>query len=238
MNLIEGINNTIINTKGSKYYNTSYNYNLDLFCSVSRYDNEDKIITNFNNALSENETLALANLLYILDIRNGKGERRIFKIIFKYLCENKPLFAIKILPFISELGRYDYIKRSDSVAAYFSKFRYEEDYEYKITKQVGINAWNIIFNSKSKFVSEAIRAKNTFIKNMQDHKNIEPYYNEENDNTISDSEIKHMAQVATQACKEEISVYRDYLKTCAKVLKAIIDHGGDSKYKKNENNDE
>ncbi len=109
MNLIEGINNTIVNTKGSKYYNTSYNYNLDLFCSVSRYDNEDKIITNFNNALSENETLALANLLYILDIRNGKGERRIFKIIFKYLGENKPLYAIKILPFISELGRYDYI---------------------------------------------------------------------------------------------------------------------------------
>lgn len=109
MNLIEGINNTIVNTKGSKYYNTSCNYNLDLFCSVSRYDNEDKIITNFNNALYENETLALANLLYILDIRNGKGERRIFKIIFKYLCVNKPLYAIKILPFISELGRYDYI---------------------------------------------------------------------------------------------------------------------------------
>ena len=109
MNLIEGINNTIVNTKGSKYYNTSCNFNLDLFCSISRYDNEDKIITNFNNALSENETLALANLLYILDIRNGKGERRIFKIIFKYFCENKPLYAIKILPFISELGRYDYI---------------------------------------------------------------------------------------------------------------------------------
>ena len=31
---------------------------------------------------------------------------------------------------------------------------------------------------------------------------------------------------------------RDYLKTCAKVLKAIINHGGDSKYKKNENNDD
>ena len=135
-----------------------------------------------------------------------------------------------LLDFRNNLGRYDYIKRSDSVAAYFSKFRYEEDYEYKITRQIGINAWNIIFNSKSKFVSEAIKAKNTFIKNMQDHKNIEPYYNEENDNTSSDSEIKHMAQVATQACKEEISVYRDYLKTCAKVLKAIIDHGGDSTY--------
>lgn len=47
-----------------------------------------------------------------------------------------------------------------------------------------------------------------------------------------------MAQIATQVCKEEISVYRDYLKSCAKVLKAIINHGGDNKYKKNENDDE
>ena len=37
-------------------------------------------------------------------------------------------------------------------------------------------------------------------------------------------------QGLSKICKEEISVYRDYLKTCAKVLKAIIDHGGDSKY--------
>ena len=39
------------------------------------------IIRLFNNALNENEDLALANLLYILDIRGGKGERRIFKVI-------------------------------------------------------------------------------------------------------------------------------------------------------------
>ncbi len=135
-----------------------------------------------------------------------------------------------LLDFSNNLGRYDYIKRSDSVADYFSKFRYEKDYEYKITRQVGINAWNIIFNSKSKFVSEAIRAKNAFIKDMQDHKNIEPYYNEENDNTSSNDDIKNMAKIVSQTCKEEISVYRDYLKTCAKVLKAIIDHGGDSTY--------
>ena len=89
---------------------------------------------------------------------------------------------------------------------------------------------NIIFNSKSKFVSGVIENKNNYIKSMKNQKNIDPFYNEEENNTSNDSEIKHMAQVATQVCKEEISVYRDYLKTCAKVLKAIIDHGGDSKY--------
>ena len=123
----------------------------------------------------------------------------------------------------------------EKIENYFANYR-RVNYEYKITKQVGINAWNIIFNSKSKFVSEVIKNKNDYIKSMKNQKNIDPYYNEEENNTSNDSEIKHMAQVASQACKEEISVYRDYLKTCAKVLKAIINHGGDSKYKKN--NDE
>ena len=111
MNLLDGmkINSTITNTKGSEYYRSTYNSNLDLFTMVSRYNSNDEIIRLFNNAFNENESLALANLLYILDIRNGKGERRIFKTIFKYLCINNPNYALKVLPFISELGRYDYI---------------------------------------------------------------------------------------------------------------------------------
>lgn len=125
-------------------------------------------------------------------------------------------------------NKYIDLKDKD-IHTYFSKYR-RVDYEYKITKQVGINAWNIIFNSKSKFVSGVIENKNNYIKSMKNQKNIDPFYNEEENNTSNDSEIKHMAQVATQVCKEEISVYRDYLKTCAKVLKAIINHGGDSKY--------
>lgn len=111
MNLLEGIkgNNTITNTKGSKYYKTTYNNNLDFFCGLSRHDSKEKIIDLFDKALSEDEDLALANLLYILDIRNGKGERRIFKTIFRYLCLSYPSLARKVLPFIKELGRYDYI---------------------------------------------------------------------------------------------------------------------------------
>jgi len=111
MNLLEGMkkNNTITNTKGSKYYATTYDSNLDVFTFVSRYNSDEEIIRLFNNALNENEEIALANLLYILDIRSGKGERRIFKTIFKYLCINHTSSALRVLPFISELGRYDYI---------------------------------------------------------------------------------------------------------------------------------
>lgn len=111
MNLLTGIknNNTIINTKGSKYYRTSYSSNLDVFTMLTRFTDEDMIIKLFNKALLEDEDLALANLLYILDIRNGKGERRLFKIIYKNLCLNYPNLALKILTYIKELGRFDYI---------------------------------------------------------------------------------------------------------------------------------
>ena len=111
MNLLEGLkkNNTTLNTRGGEYYATSYSDNLDVFAMLTRFTDEDKMIDMFKNALNEDENLALANLLYFLDIRSGKGERRIFKTIYKYLCINHPEKALRILPFISELGRYDYI---------------------------------------------------------------------------------------------------------------------------------
>ena len=111
MNLLNGMkkNSTITNTKGSEYYMTTYDSNLDVFTMLSRYNSAEDLIRLFNNALNENEEIALANLLYVLDIRGGKGERRIFKTIFKDLCINHTSSALRVLPFISELGRYDYI---------------------------------------------------------------------------------------------------------------------------------
>lgn len=111
MNLLDAvkINSTITNTKGGKYFETTYSDNLDLFTMVSRFTEKEKIINIFEKALEENEDLALANLLYILDIRDGKGERRIFKTIYKHLCQKYPKEALRILPFIEKLGRFDYI---------------------------------------------------------------------------------------------------------------------------------
>lgn len=111
MNYLEELkkNSTITNTKGSKYYASSYDANLDVFAMLSRYNTNDEIVNKFKLALNEDYALALANLLYILDIRNGKGERRLFKIIYGYLCSNYPDYALKVLPFISELGRFDYV---------------------------------------------------------------------------------------------------------------------------------
>ena len=65
MNLLEGMkkNNTIINTKGSEYYASTYDSNLDVFTMLTRYNSDEEIIRLFNNALIEDESLALANLL-------------------------------------------------------------------------------------------------------------------------------------------------------------------------------
>ena len=85
MNLLENLekNSLVENTKGGLYYSTSFNANLDLFCKVTRLTSGIEVGRCFNNALIENAEMALANLLYTLDIRNGKGERRLFKIMYK-----------------------------------------------------------------------------------------------------------------------------------------------------------
>lgn len=100
---------TVLNSKGGEYYHTTHSYNLDLFSGLSRSMPKETVEKMFNLAFLENKELAVANILYLLDIRNGKGERRLFKICFKWLCEYNTEYAKKVLKFIGELGRYDYI---------------------------------------------------------------------------------------------------------------------------------
>ena len=90
---------------------STLNFNLDMFAYSSRYykQNYEKNKNRFKNALIENDNIALANLLYTLDIRNGKGERALFKSYFSALIEINKYYAIQILPYISELGRWDYV---------------------------------------------------------------------------------------------------------------------------------
>ena len=90
---------------------STLNFNLDMFAYSSRDFKQDykKNKNRFKNALIENDDIALANLLYTLDIRNGKGERALFKSYFSALIRMNKNYAIQILPYISELGRWDYV---------------------------------------------------------------------------------------------------------------------------------
>lgn len=102
-------NNYTTNTKGGLYYNTSYNANLDLFSMVLRFKDENEIKRIFKHAYIENKELTTANILYNLDIRGGKGERRAFKELFKNLCFRNKELALKVMNYIPKLGRYDYL---------------------------------------------------------------------------------------------------------------------------------
>ena len=148
-------------------------------------------------------------------------------------------FTVTIKGTVVTDNRYNRMIKEDFYAAWYKDFveggkeeieksfaNYRHvDYEYKITKQIGINAWNTIFNSKSNFVSEVIKSKKSYTKGVSTlaDKNSDDEY-------IVEKTNKKQMQGLSKICKEEISVYRDYLKTCAKVLKAIINHGGDSKF--------
>lgn len=98
-----------VNSKGGLYYGTTFDSNLDLFTMASRFMSKDRLINLFDLAFTEDKILATSILLYNLDIRNGKGERRIFKILFKNLCLQDSELSRKVLALIPSLGRYDYL---------------------------------------------------------------------------------------------------------------------------------
>ena len=82
---------------------------LDMFalCAAYRTRSEDDCILMFKNALEENAELAMKCLFYLRDIRGGQGERRFFRVCFKWLANNYPDIARKNLENIPEYGRID-----------------------------------------------------------------------------------------------------------------------------------
>jgi hypothetical protein len=72
-----------------------------------RNSSENDIIKIFSKAFSENPLLALKCLFYHRDVRFGQGERRVFRIICKWLGNEYPEILSKNLHIIPEFGRWD-----------------------------------------------------------------------------------------------------------------------------------
>ena len=86
---------------GSKVY--------DLFAFGGAYRNrsdEDCIIL-FEDAFYEDPDLAMKCLFYLRDCRGGQGERRFFRVCYRWLAQNEPAAALKNLSQVSEFGRWD-----------------------------------------------------------------------------------------------------------------------------------
>ncbi|WP_026504191.1 DUF2828 family protein [Butyrivibrio sp. NC3005] len=82
---------------------------LDLFATIGALRNasDEDIITRFVRAYAEDANLAMKMLFFARDIRGGLGERRVFKVILKYLAANEPESVRRNIEHVAEYGRYD-----------------------------------------------------------------------------------------------------------------------------------
>lgn len=82
-------------------------YDMFALGGAYRQRSDEDCILLFKNAFEEDETLALKCLFYLRDCRGGQGERRFFRVCFKWLANNYPEAARRNLEFLPEYGRYD-----------------------------------------------------------------------------------------------------------------------------------
>ena len=77
--------NTSVTENGAIGYKTSNSALLDLNFAVSslRHSDEEEIIQLFDRAFYENKEYALKWLFFARDIREGIGERRLFRICYR-----------------------------------------------------------------------------------------------------------------------------------------------------------
>jgi hypothetical protein len=103
---------------GAKTNATSLNSVLDMFflAGASRNMSENQIKDVFIKAFAENRTLALKCLFWARDIRGGAGERRFFRIIWKYLTYNYPEIIKSIRRYVPRYGRWDDLFFEEKVA--------------------------------------------------------------------------------------------------------------------------
>ena len=107
-NLIDADNYTLTENMAVTHKTTKSKV-LDMFAMGGSFRNRSDAdcINLFINALEENEALAMKCLFYLRDVRGGQGERRFFRVCFKWLCDNNPEAAKRNLEYLSEYGRWD-----------------------------------------------------------------------------------------------------------------------------------
>lgn len=99
-----------VTENGAVGFKTSGKALCDINFAVSSLRNasEEKILEMFQNAYAENPVVAVKWLFMARDIRgNGMGERRLFRVILKYLAQIRSDIVEKLVPVIADYGRFD-----------------------------------------------------------------------------------------------------------------------------------
>lgn len=101
--------NKSVTENGAVGYRTTGKKLLDLNFQVSslRNQNEQEIKNKFTDIFYEDKLLAIKWLFYAGDVREGLGERRLFRIGMKYLVENHPELAKAVLELVPFYSRWD-----------------------------------------------------------------------------------------------------------------------------------
>lgn len=101
--------NKVYTENGAVTNESSGDFCLDFFATVGaiRRESDSEIESRFVRAFTENKDIATKILFFARDIRGGLGERRVFRVILKWLANNEGETVRKNLPFIAEYGRYD-----------------------------------------------------------------------------------------------------------------------------------
>lgn len=109
MNGLQNASNYAVTENGALAHKTTRSAVYDMFALGGAYRkrNDEDCILLFKNALEENETLALKCLFYLRDCRGGQGERRFFRVCYKWLAQKHADVARRNFELISEYGRYD-----------------------------------------------------------------------------------------------------------------------------------
>lgn len=98
-----------ISENGNIGFETSGHALVDFFFKIGSFRNmpNEKVIESFAKMFNENKNLAIKMLFYSGDMREGLGERRLFKLIIKWLAERatndfsdeKVYSLVKLIPF-------------------------------------------------------------------------------------------------------------------------------------------
>lgn len=94
---------------GGIKHNSTLNSVLDMFAMGGAMRNrpDEDVIRMFKKAYEEDATLALKCLFYLRDCRGGQGQRRFFRICFKWLADHHRAEVLYLIPFVATYGRYD-----------------------------------------------------------------------------------------------------------------------------------
>ncbi|MCF0124451.1 MAG: DUF2828 family protein, partial [Clostridia bacterium] len=94
---------------GALTHKSTNNKCLDLFALGGAYRGrpDEDCIKLFQEAFEEDSVIALKLLFYIRDVRDGLGERRFFRVCYRWLALDHPDIAKKYIQYIPKFGRWD-----------------------------------------------------------------------------------------------------------------------------------